>query len=234
MKGVFKKRPPKPHYSSTWEVSLVTGLFEKWPINSNLELKHLSRKCAMLLELTSARRQPDLHALDLAFVQFHPEGMEFRIPGLTKTRTPGKDVVFFFPALKDNIQLCPVACLREYIKKTEKLHNHSGVSKPLFLATQKPYSPVSSTTIGRWLKLTLQDAGIDTSVFKAHSTRGASSSAARQSGVSWQLPTGLERQLSIISTTTLTTQFPLAQKSFHRSVALNKTKLLVNSECNIL
>ena len=96
----------------------------------------------MLLALTSAMRQSDLHALDLTFVQFLPQGVEFRIPGLTKTRTPGKDVVFFFPSLTDNVQLCPVACLKEYIKKTEKLCNHSSVSKPLFLATQKPYSPV--------------------------------------------------------------------------------------------
>ena len=184
MEGVFNKRPPKPRYSDTWEVSLVTGLFEKWPNNSNLELKGLSRKCAILLALTSAKRQSDLRSLDLAFVQFLPEGVEFRIPGLTRSRVPGKDVVFFFPALKDNVQLCPVACLREYIKKTEKLRNHSGDSQPLILAIQKPYFPVSSTSIGRWLKLTLQDAGRDTSVFKAHSTRDASSSAARQSGVS--------------------------------------------------
>ena len=102
----------------------------------------------MLPALTSAKRQSNLHALDLAFVQFLPEGVDFRIPGLTKTKTPGQDVVFFFPALKDNVQLCPVACLREYIKKTAKLRNHSGVSRPLFLATQKPYSPVSSTSIG--------------------------------------------------------------------------------------
>ena len=53
MKGVFNKRPLKPRYSGTWKVSLVTGLFEKWPNNSNLELKRLSRKCAMLLALTS-------------------------------------------------------------------------------------------------------------------------------------------------------------------------------------
>ena len=71
------------------------------------------------------------------------------------------------------------------ILRRQKHHlNHSGDSQPLFVATQKPYSPVSSTSIGRWLKLTLQDAGIDISVFKAYSTRGASSSAARQSGVS--------------------------------------------------
>ena len=78
MKGVFNKRPPKPRYSGTWEVSLVTGLFEKWPVNSNLELKRLSRKCAMLLALTSAKRQSDLHALDLAFVQSLPDGEDSR------------------------------------------------------------------------------------------------------------------------------------------------------------
>ena len=108
----------------------------------------------MSLALTSAKQQSDLHALDLAFVQFLPEGVEFRIPGLTKIRAPGKDVVFFFPALKDKVQSCPVTGLREYIKKTEKLCNHSGVSQPLFLITQNPYSPVSLTSIGRWLKLT--------------------------------------------------------------------------------
>ena len=48
----------------------------------------------------------------------------------------------------------------------------------------RPSFPGSSTSTGRCLKLTLQDAGIDTSVLKAHSTRGASSSAARQSAVS--------------------------------------------------
>ena len=99
-------------------------------------------------------------------MQFLTEGVEFRIPGLTKTRAPGEDVVFFFPALKDNVHLRLMACLREYFKKTAKLRNHSGVSQPLFLATQKPYSPVSLTSIGRWLKLTLQDAGIDISVIQ--------------------------------------------------------------------
>lgn len=65
---------------------------------TSVKLKRLSRKCAMLLALTSAKRQSDLRALDLASVQFLPEDVEFRIPGLTKTRAPGKDVVFFFPA----------------------------------------------------------------------------------------------------------------------------------------
>ena len=112
MRGVFNKRPPKPRYSGTWEVSLATNLFEKWQDNSNLDIKRLSRKCAMLLDLLSAKRQSDVHASDLAFMQYLPEGVEFKIPE--------KDVTFFFRALKGNVQLCPVACLREYIKKTKK------------------------------------------------------------------------------------------------------------------
>ena len=147
-------------------------------------------------------------------MQFLPEGVDFRIPGLTKTKTPGQDVVFFFPALKDNVQLCPLACLREYFKKTAKLRNHSGVSQPLFLVTQKPYSPVSLTSIGRRLKLTLQDAGIDTSVIQLIQH----CSAARQSGVF----------VKDILTADVLPPSPLSflwhSMSFHRPVALNETQ----------
>ena len=71
----------------------------------------------MLFALSSVKRQSDLHALDLAFMQYLPEGVEFKIPGLTKTRVPGEDVIFFFPALKGNAQLCSVvpSCLSQGI-----------------------------------------------------------------------------------------------------------------------
>ena len=42
---------------------------------------------------------------------------------------------------------------------------------------------MSSSSIARWLKQGLEDAGIDTSIFTGHSTRGASSSKAASSGV---------------------------------------------------
>ncbi|KXJ23929.1 hypothetical protein AC249_AIPGENE206 [Exaiptasia diaphana] len=41
-------------------------------------------------------------------------------------------------------------------------------------------------SMGRWLKDVLKEAGVDTCVFKAHSTRSASTSSARRSGVSVQ------------------------------------------------
>ena len=48
----------------------------------------------------------------------------------------------------------------------------------------KPHKPVRSCTIARWLKTILENSGIDTKIFKAHSTRGASTSKANKFGLS--------------------------------------------------
>ena len=39
----------------------------------------------------------------------------------------------------------------------------------LFIAVRNPHRPVTSATIGHWLKKILQKSGIDTSIFTAHS-----------------------------------------------------------------
>ena len=43
---------------------------------------------------------------------------------------------------------------------------------------------MSSETKSRWIKDELSKAGVDTSVFKAHSSRSASSSKTREAGIS--------------------------------------------------
>ena len=49
-----------------------------------------------------------------------------------------------------------------------------------------PHKPISGASLSRWLKDIISWAGIDTSVFKAHSVRGASASAAYERGASLQ------------------------------------------------
>ncbi|KAI8484025.1 hypothetical protein Bbelb_382880 [Branchiostoma belcheri] len=44
--------------------------------------------------------------------------------------------------------------------------------------TDRTEKAVGSATLGRWLKLVMKEAGIDTSIFKPHSHRGAATSAA--------------------------------------------------------
>jgi hypothetical protein len=53
----------------------------------------------------------------------------------------------------------------------------------LFLSIRRPHRPVTSSTVGRWIKSCLQAAGIDVESFSAHSTRGAASSKAILMGV---------------------------------------------------
>ena len=48
---------------------------------------------------------------------------------------------------------------------------------------RKSYKSESTSTIGRWIKAILEQSGVDTEQFKAHSTRSASASQAFLSGV---------------------------------------------------
>ncbi|KZS01974.1 Uncharacterized protein APZ42_001167, partial [Daphnia magna] len=76
-------------------------------------------------------------------------------------------------------------CLQSYIARTSNLRKPHN-AKQLLIGSTKPHNPVTSATVGRWIKDQLREAGIDTSIFSAHSTRGAAASKAASSGVSIQ------------------------------------------------
>ena len=72
-------------------------------------------------------------------------------------------------------------CLN-YIDKTKSLRKSQQL-----LVSYSTLNTVTSSTIERWLKTILSDAGIDTNLFKAHSYRSAASSAAFSRGCSLDL-----------------------------------------------
>ena len=71
-------------------------------------------------------------------------------------------------------ELCVYVTLQYYLVVTSKLRT----SLKLLISYIKPYNAVTSSTIGRWIKLLLQQVGINTQTFLAHSTRNASVSKA--------------------------------------------------------
>ena len=75
--------------------------------------------------------------------------------------------------------------LQPYEARTKEFRAWSSENKKslLLLSWIGKHDPVTSSTIARWLKTCLAEAGIDTSIFKAHSVRGASSSTAAAAGV---------------------------------------------------
>jgi hypothetical protein len=62
-----------------------------------------------------------------------------------------------------------------YLEKTKTLR---GNITQLFITTKKPYKAVTRDTICRWTRTVLIKSGIDVNIFKPHSTRAASTTAA--------------------------------------------------------
>ena len=184
LKGVFNIRPPAPKYTVTWDVDTVLEYICQLPENGDLDLQQLSHKLTMLLALTNADRCSDLAALDLSFHTYSGGGVRFIIPGLTKTRSSGPPLESFYPEFPDERKLCPVETLKAYERRTLPLRKETSKSNSLFISVRKPHRPVKPATLGRWLKAVLSQAGINTDVFSAHSTRGASTSKAKRAGVS--------------------------------------------------
>ena len=98
LKGVFQLRPPQPRYATTWQVSKVVHYISSLGSNSNLSTKLLSYKLVGLLALTVPYRASGLAARDLRFRYFHPEGVQFKLPELTKTARQGHDPISCFHA----------------------------------------------------------------------------------------------------------------------------------------
>ena len=98
----------------------------------------------------------------------------------TKANRPLEPLIYHhYP---DNEKLCIVKCLQSYIGIQNTFV--TGDIRYLIISYGKPHKPVLSKTISRWIKDKLSKAGFGTSVFKAHSCRSASSSKARDAGIS--------------------------------------------------
>ena len=88
----------------------------------------------------------------------------------------------FFGAFPGNECLCVVKCLSAYESATAELQTVDGGVNQLFISYTRPHRPITSQRIAHWIKDLLSDAGVNTDVFKAHSVRGASTSAAMNVG----------------------------------------------------
>ena len=183
LEGAFHERPPQPRYSATWDISVVANHILSLGDNQNLAFADLTLKLVMLLALTRPSRSIDLTNLDIRFRHYSPEGVTFQSAKLAKQSRQTKPVRdFFFPKFEQNKKLCPVLTLQEYEKRTTDKRSPHG-STHLLIAMIRPHKLVSSSTVERWLKTVLNNAGIDTSIFKAHSVRSAACSSASEVGV---------------------------------------------------
>lgn len=182
MKGIYNSKPPKPRYESTWSIDLITNYYINLAPNAELSLSALSEKLAVLLALTSMLRVSELASIDRLSVVVSEEKVSFALSKPRKAQKSGPLHNISINSFIANPKLCPVACVGFYVYLTDHLRNE-GNSHRLFISTVRPHKPVTGSSLGRWIKTALGRAGVDTSVFKAHSARGAAASKAVGAGI---------------------------------------------------
>ena len=176
MKGVYNCKPTLPRQSATWDVSLVLRYLKSLYPHGNLSLKQLSYKLIVLLALTTGQRIQTLHSVDLKNVVLSPNFIKIRIGELLKQTKVGQHLTeLYIEEYKQDKAICVVEAFHAYVEKTKMLR---GDYSQLFIGLQKPHTPVTKSTLARWIKAVLVSSCIDMSMYTPHSTRSASTSVA--------------------------------------------------------
>ena len=180
IKAAYERNPPAPRYSTFWDVSRVFNMLKTWGKNSNLSLKDLSFKVAMLLLLVTAQRGQTIIALSIKDMEC-TEVLVFKLQKLLKHNRMGDplDCIKLRP-YDQCFRLCVVRAVKEYLNRTKKVRK--GETQ-LLLSFVPPHKAISRDTLARWTLKTLALAGIDTTRYGSHSTRGAAASAAKRVGI---------------------------------------------------
>ena len=125
VKGIFKLRPTFPKFHKIWDVRKVFNYFRNLPVMSDLTLKELSLKLAMLLSLVSSgQRMQTIHLINLKGIKYVGEQMFFQIIKKIKQSKPGNHIYpLSFKTYPKDTKLCAVANLKRYIELTQDLRS---------------------------------------------------------------------------------------------------------------
>ena len=195
LRDVLASLKPK---SDVWDISILLDFFSSWKSDKNLSLIRLGSKLACLIMLATMRRKIDLCQLDIKTLSWNADKTvcSFNLYLPTKTfninTKPGRHQSLQVLTLQElkfdkfspvsDLKICPVRCLKEYLKCTAVLRR--DLHSQLFVITCEPFSPARDRTISRWVKSIMALAGIDVNLYSPHSFRSASSSKAFHAGIS--------------------------------------------------
>lgn len=183
LKGAFRLRPSVPKYSFTWDPQIVLNHISLWFPNTDLTLEKVTKKLVILLALCTAHRVQTFSLIKLCNIHIIPSGVKIYIKDIIKTSAPGREQpVLYLPSFTDNLSICPVKVIQDYLSLTRELRPQSV--EHLLITFKRPHRPATAQTVSRWIKQVLAESGVDVATFSAHSTRHAATSAASVAGVS--------------------------------------------------
>lgn len=177
LRGVFQLRPALPRNTVTWDPQQVLTYLENMDCSG---LKNLTLKVTVLLALLTGQRAQSLHLMDVRNITITTDSVKLRFGDKLKHTRPGHHQREILLQAFSKPDICVVRTLNRYLEETEQLRKETT---QLLISYQKPYTPVTRSTVSRWVKMVLTMAGIDMNIFTPHSTRAASTSAAQRTAV---------------------------------------------------
>lgn len=180
MRGIFLRKPPSARYVEVWDVNVVLSYLKTLYPLCDLSLENLTLKLTMLICLVSAQRAQTLSFLKLSCMRECKDSFVFIFKDhLKQSSVSNSNPTLVLKAFPRDPSICVFNSLKEYLQRTSEIRKDDE----LFISYIKPHRSVHKETISRWIKRVLSASGIDTSKYKAHSTRAASSSAAVRSNL---------------------------------------------------
>lgn len=183
LRSVSRSRPSQPRYNFTWDPLLVLNYLEKFFPHSSIPLSELSKKILMLLMLITGHRLQTIALIKTDSIIIGPDEIQIFITDRIKTSgTRAEQPVLHIPYFLEKPELCVASALLHYLERTANLRENS--LEYLFISLKEPYKNISKQTLARWIKNVLKEAGVNVSLFSAHSVRHASTSMALRNGIS--------------------------------------------------
>ena len=113
----------------------------------------------MLFLLLSAQRCLTLHLIHLADIKISDSELFIAPRHILKQSKPGHHLyTIHFKVYSEDKELRIISLFKEYLARTKPLQN----TEKLLISTIKPHKEESKSTISRWIKLVMHQAGNDT------------------------------------------------------------------------
>lgn len=178
MSAAENMMPSCPRYQDTWDMDILLRFWQQQPPNESLMDSDLLDKSITLLMAAAVLRSSDAKAIVRSSIRCSQEELSFVInnPKNAKGITAPVKVA----RMKDST-ICPVAAIERYLHTTAS--RRASGDESLFVGIRQPFAPLSSKAIAARVVHVLKQAGIDTTVYKAHSVRSAAVSKAIEMGM---------------------------------------------------
>lgn len=186
LKGVYNQRPSRPKYQSTWDPQPVLEYLSALYPLTDIPLMQLTKKLVTLLALITGHRLQTFTSIRIQNISRYPDKLEIKITDRVKTSSyKNFQPLLVIPYFRENPKLCLASLIDFYEEKTRNMRPIN--TDLLILTVKRPFRPVSTQRLSKWVKLTLKESGIDVDTFSSYSIRHAATSAACRAGVSIEM-----------------------------------------------